>query len=160
MTEGLTDSETSVTAVTVKVADPVMEDELAVIVVEPAATPVANPVLPIPAIVGAEEVQVAEAVRSCVVPSLYMPVALNCWVRATTTEADAGVTVMETRVAPATVSVVVPLIDPDMAVRVTPPSATPVASPSVPASLLIAATAGLEELQVTDVVRSCVLWSE
>jgi hypothetical protein len=70
MSEGLSASETSVAGVTVKVADPVMEDELAVIVAEPAATPVAKPVPAIVAIVGAEEVQRAEAVRSCVVPSL------------------------------------------------------------------------------------------
>jgi hypothetical protein len=65
---------------------------------------------------------------------------------------------METRVAP-TVSALVPLIDPDMAVIVTPPTATPVASPWVPALLLIAATAGFDELQVADVVRSWVLLS-
>jgi hypothetical protein len=70
MIEGLTDNETREAAVTVKVADPVMEDELAVMVAEPVATPVAKPVPPIVAIAGAEEVQVAEALRSWVVPSL------------------------------------------------------------------------------------------
>jgi hypothetical protein len=70
MIEGLTESETREAAVTVKVTDPVMEDELAVIVAEPVATPVANPVPLIVAIVGAEEAHVAEAVRSWVVPSL------------------------------------------------------------------------------------------
>ena len=49
-------------------------------------------------------------------------------------------------VPPVTVNVPVPVTDPDVAVIVTVPAATPVTSPP----LLIVATAGLEELQLTE----------
>ena len=44
----------------------------------PGLTPIATPPEPIAAIPGAELVQVTSDVRSCVVPSAYMPVAINC----------------------------------------------------------------------------------
>jgi hypothetical protein len=55
--------------------------EVAVMVVEPALSAVASPmVLPvvlIDATAGLDELQVAVAVRFCFEPSLYMPVAVN-----------------------------------------------------------------------------------
>jgi hypothetical protein len=153
--EGVTCNETSATGATVNVAEPATEDEAAVIVVEPVATPVLKPALFTVAIVGEDEVHVAEAVRSWVVPSLYVPVALNCWVRPTTTDAETGVTAIETSDAGLrTVRSAEPLIDPDVADTVTTPGDMPVANPWLPPLLLILPTAGLDEVQVTDVVRS------
>jgi len=72
----------------------------------------------------------------------------------------AGVIAMDTSVADVAVSVVDPEILPDAAVIVVEPAATEVASPLEPAALLMAATDSSEELQVTVVVRSCVVLSE
>ena len=63
---------------------------------------------------------------------------------------------MDTSVAVVTVNVVLPEISPDVAVIVVMPANAEVASPLKPAALLMVATAGAEELQVTDDVRSCV----
>ncbi len=62
--------EVNTAAVTVNVAEPLIVPDLAVMVVLPFATLVANPLLLIVAINFAEEVQVAVAVRLCVVPLL------------------------------------------------------------------------------------------
>jgi hypothetical protein len=71
-----------------------------------------------------------------------------------------GVTVRDTSVAEVTVSVVAPDILPDVAVIVVEPAATDVAKPLEPTALLIAATPAVDELQVTAVVRFCVVLSE
>jgi hypothetical protein len=71
-----------------------------------------------------------------------------------------GVIAMDTSVAGVTVRVVDPDMLPDFAVIVVDPVATGVADPLEPAALLIVATSGLDELQVTAVVRSCVVLSE
>ena len=47
--------------------------------------------------------------------------AVNCWVKPAATEGEAGVTEMEVRLGGATVSVVEPLINPDLAVMVVGP---------------------------------------
>jgi hypothetical protein len=49
---------------------------------------------------------------------------------------------------------------PRLAVIVVVPTATELANPSLPPALLIVAVSGLLELQVTAVVRSCVVLSE
>ncbi len=63
-------------------AVPVIAPDAAVMVVLPAATPEARPLDPpallIVATAGADELQVTDAVRTCVVPSVYVPVAVNC----------------------------------------------------------------------------------
>ena len=70
---GETARETSVAGVTVSVAVPEMLPEVAVIVVEPAATEVANPFDPAALLMAAtavaDDIQVADVVRFCVVPS-------------------------------------------------------------------------------------------
>jgi hypothetical protein len=63
-------------------------------------------------------------------------------------------------VACVTVKVVDPDMLPDFAVIIVDPVATGVADPLEPAALLIVATPVLDELQVTAVVRSCVVLSE
>jgi len=54
---------------------------------------------------------------------------------------------------PVTVSMAVPETLPDVAVIVVDPLATDVANPMEPAALLMAATAAVDEFQVTAVVR-------
>ena len=67
----------SVAGVTVRLAPPATEPEFAVIVVAPTAAPVASPVLEMLATV-LDDVQIADEVRSFVLPSVYVPMALNC----------------------------------------------------------------------------------
>jgi hypothetical protein len=75
---GVTDMDTSVAGVTVRVVLPLMLPEPAWIVVEPVPTEVANPAVLMVATVVAEELQVAVLVRFWVLPSLNVPVAVNC----------------------------------------------------------------------------------
>jgi hypothetical protein len=70
--------------------------------------------------------------------------------------AVAGVTVMLTSAAPVTVNPVVPTMVPRVAVTVTVPGLSAVASPWEPAALLKVATAPVVGAQVTNVVRSWV----
>jgi hypothetical protein len=154
----------NVAAVTVKVADPEMPPDVAVIVTVPALTPVARPFEPEVLLTVAravfDEDQVAEEVRFCVDPFVYVPVAVNCWVVPAAMLGDDGVTAIETRVAEVTVRVVAPEIPPDDAVMVADPVAADVASPWEPEVLLMPATLLLEDAHVTAVVRSWVLPSE
>jgi hypothetical protein len=85
-----------------------------------------------------------------------VPVAVNCCVLRIAIEGFAGVTSMETRVAAVTVNAVEPLTEPEVAVMVVEPIAALEARPLDPLALLTVATAVLEELQVTEVVRSWV----
>ena len=82
---------------------------------------------------------------------------MNCWVVPTEIDEFAGVTVIETRAAAPTVSVVERVTDPRVAVMVVCPEPALVASPFVPAELLMVATAAAVELQLTVVVMFCVL---
>ena len=70
---GVIDRETSVAGVTVRVVEPDMLPDVAVIVVEPAAIEVANPLEPavllIAATVAVDEFHITVVVRSCVVLS-------------------------------------------------------------------------------------------
>jgi hypothetical protein len=59
---------------------------------------------------------------------------------------------MKSRVAALTVRVAVPLTEPEVAVIVDVPTAMLVARPWLPAELLIVATFGVPEVQVTEVV--------
>jgi hypothetical protein len=67
---GLTEIEVSIGAVTVKLAEPLIVPEVAVMVAVPGTTPVANPPLLTLAIALADEAQVTEPVRFWVVPLL------------------------------------------------------------------------------------------
>jgi hypothetical protein len=72
----------------------------------------------------------------------------------------AGVTAMDTSVAGVTVRVVDPVMLPAAAVIVDEPVANEVANPLLPAALLMAAMAVLDELHAVVVVRFCVVPSE
>ena len=87
---GVTAIDCKVAAVTVSVVLPLMAPDVAEIVDEPTPAPVAKP----PAVIVVTEV-VAEAhvtalVRFCVLPSLNVPVAVNCCVRPLASEGFAG----------------------------------------------------------------------
>jgi hypothetical protein len=149
---GLTDNDTRTGAVTAKTTEPVIEPEVAVIVVVPGVTLVANPVLTV-AIVAADEVHVAVLVRFCVVPLLYVPIAVNCCFSPAGTDGDAGVTAIDASTAAVTVNVAAPWMVPDVAVIVAVPFATLVTNPP----LLTLATAVADEVHAAVLVRFCVV---
>jgi hypothetical protein len=120
-------------------------------VVPPDATPVATPCALIVALVGEDEVQTATAETSCALESLNVPVAVNCFVVPGAIVEFAGVTAMETRVAPVMVSEAVPLTEPEVAVIVAVPMLTPVANP------LELIVAEFDELLQVTFCSSCVL---
>ncbi len=93
------------------------------------------------------ELQVTVSVRFCVEPSVKVPVAVNCCVVPSAMEGLAGVIAIDSRAAGVTVSVVVPLTAPEVAVMLVLPVATLVASPMVGAESLIVATFNAEEVQ-------------
>ena len=70
--------ETSVVEATVRVVEAERPPDDAVIVVVPEATAVARPVAAIVATLLLDDDQATDAVRSCVVLSEKVPVALNC----------------------------------------------------------------------------------
>lgn len=101
------------------------------------------------------EPQVTMVVRSALVLSEYIPVALNCCVVLLGMLGVIGVITREVRVLDDTVSVVLFDIIPDVAVMVEAPAEKPVASPSS----LIVATDVFEELHETaDVISPWVLF--
>jgi hypothetical protein len=136
---------------------------VAVMVAVPVLMDVARPSLSMIATDVGSELQVTNAVISEVVPSEYAPEALNCWVIPTGMLRLAGVTDMEDMVAEGTVMTVVPKVGPEekllgmveVAVMVVIPAAIAVAWPL----LLIVATVGSDELQVTCEDISWVVWS-
>jgi hypothetical protein len=81
-----------------------------------------------------------------------VPVAVNCCVEPGAILEFTGDTAIETSAAVLTFSVVEPVTEPRVAVIVVCPVPALVASPLVPAELLIVATAALLELQFTTVV--------
>src|SRR5205809_822842 len=89
--------------------EPLLPLSVAVIVADPAATPLASPEPDwIVTFVVSEEVQVTEVVILPVEASLYVPVAVNCWLAPTPMEELAGVTAIEVRVREGVVGAGVP----------------------------------------------------
>jgi len=166
---GVTATDTNVAAVTVNVAVPAfpVAGSAAVTVTGPpmafeVAIPLKTAVLSMVATVSSEDVQITDEVRSCVVRSEYVPVAVNgCFVPRVILRLT-GVISMDTNFAAVTVSFAVPVFpDGSAAVIVTgPPMAFEVATPFEPAELLTLATDASEDVHVTDDVRSCVVRSE
>lgn len=118
----------------------------------PLARLLTTPLALMVAAAGLLEVHVTEAEMSCTLLSLKVPVAVNCLLVPTGMVELAGVTAIETRLAPLTVSDVVPLTVPEAAVIVVVPALTPLANPVE----FTAATAPELELHVTD-GNGCVL---
>jgi hypothetical protein len=75
---GVTAIDCNIAAVTVSKVEPLMDDDVAVIVEVPTPAPVARPAALIVAVVVVPDDQVTVDVRFCVVPSLKVPVAVNC----------------------------------------------------------------------------------
>jgi hypothetical protein len=84
-------------------------------VVDPMLTPLASPAVLIVATPAAEELHVAVLPRFCVLPSLYVPVAVNCCVLPLVIDGFTGVTAIDASVAAVTVSVVLPETVPEVA---------------------------------------------
>jgi hypothetical protein len=135
--------------ITVRVVDPLTAPEVAVIVTVPAARAASTPESLMLARLPLEELQ-DTAARFCVLPSLKVPVAVNCWLTPMGSNDESGNTSIATSVAAVMVSVADPLTDPELAEIVALPTATPIASPE-PATLAIPLA---DELQVTEFVRS------
>ena len=150
---GVTLIDESVAAVTVSVVEPVIAPETALMVVDPAPTAEARPAAEIVAAPVFVELQVAEAVRFWVLPSLKVPVAVNCSVSPLAIEGFAGVTLIDESVAAVTVSVVEPVIAPETALMVVDPAPTAEARPAAE----IVAAPVFVELQVAEAVRFWVL---
>jgi len=134
---GLTAIDATTGGVTVNViAALVTLPEVAVIFVVPAATPVANPLLPIVAtvLVPLAHVNVRPEITF---PFASLAVAVNCCVANTAIDGEAGVTAIDATTGGVTVNVIAALVTlPEVAVIFVVPTATPVATPL----LLIVAT--------------------
>jgi methylglyoxal synthase len=160
---GVTAMDTSVAAVTVNVVLPLTPPSVAVMTDDPVFTDDASPALPpafeMVAVPVVPDVQVTAVVRVCVVMSVYVPVAVNWRVRPFAIDGAAGVTAIETNVAAVTVSVVLPLTPPKVAVITLLPVFTEDASPSLPPAFEIVAVAVVADVHVTAVVRFCVVVS-
>ena len=89
--------------------------EVARIAVLPVATPVASPVLLIVAAAVLVEVHVTTVVRFWLLPSLKIPIAVNCGVAPVVIEELTGVTAIDTKTDAVTVRPVVPKTDPEVA---------------------------------------------
>jgi len=161
---GVTWIDDSVAVVTVRVELPEAPPNVAVIVVEPSATAVARPLEPAVLLTVAtasnEELQVTDAVRSWLVLSDMIPVAVNCRVVPTAMLGFVGAIWIDDSVAGVTVRVVLSEIVPDVAEMTVEPAAKAVARPLEPAVLLTEATVVSLELQVTDAVMSWVVLSK
>jgi hypothetical protein len=95
---GVTEMEDRVAEFTVRVVFPETLPEMAVMVEVPAATPVARPLPLSVATEGLDEVQLTCVVISWLVPSEYVPVAVNCLATPAGMLGLRGVTAIETSV--------------------------------------------------------------
>jgi hypothetical protein len=120
------------------------------------ASPLEPAALLTEAIVVSDDVHATDAVRFCVELSVYVPVAVNCWVVPSVMLGLNGVIAIDTSVAAVTVNPVEPETAPKLAVIVAVPWAAELANPFEPDALLIDETVVSELLQFTEVVRGCV----
>jgi hypothetical protein len=156
---GFTVIETMDAGVTVSTVDPLVPPKVAVIVAVPVARDVPSAFALTVAVAEFPEVHVAVAVRSWELPSVKLPVAVNCCVVPNAIDGPDGLTAMDTSAAVVTVKVVEDRIDPDAADTVQVPLAMLVANPCLSDALLMAAIELSDEVHWTEPVISCVLWS-
>ena len=149
---------TALVTVTVVVAD--IPACVAVIVAVPAATPVTRPWLPTALLTVAsaaeEDAQVTDVVRSLLVPSEKVPVAVNCRLVSLVMDGFTGVIVSDFKVA-TTSSEADAVTGPSAVTNVAEMVEVPESRPSPCPPGLIVATVGFDEVQVTRVVRSPVV---
>lgn len=137
-----------VAELTVKSADPDTPPKVAPMCALPEATAVTKPMGPTVATAVLSDAQVASRLRTCVLESLNVPVAVNCsWVSGAMLRPE-GEMDIDVIVAPETSSTVEPLIIPRVAVMVGSggPGLSPLANPLV---LPTVAASGLDELHAT-----------
>src|SRR5437660_12474268 len=89
---GETNSAVGTGELTVRRDEALTDPRAAVIDVLPMDVLLAKPAVSIPATAGREDVQVTDCVKSCVEPSLYVPVAANCCGNPKAMEGETGVT--------------------------------------------------------------------
>lgn len=154
---GFTVIETTAAGVTVSCVDPLIAPRVALIAAVPAATEVASALELTVVIAVFPEPQVAEAVRSCVLPSVNVPVAVNCCVVPRAIDGLEGLTAIEASAAAPTARVVEAEIEPEVAEMLEFPLATLVASPTLPFALLMVAMDPSDEFHWTEPVMFCVL---
>jgi hypothetical protein len=154
---GVIAMETRTAGLTNNVVLPLTPPSVAVMVRAPVFNVEASPSLPpafeIVAVPGVPDDHVTAVVRVCVVASVYVPVAVNCFGSPFATNGFAGVTAIDTSVAAVTVNVVLPLTPPNVAVMTDVPVFTDDARPSLPPAFEIVAVPVVPDDQVTAVVR-------
>ena len=146
---GVTVMDTKLAPVTVSDAVPLTEAEVAVIVVAPVPVLVANPLASTVATELEEDVQVTDG-KSWVLPSSKLPTAVNCSAVPSAMDWVTGLTEIETRLAGTTVTTVLSVNEPTVAVIMVEPAARVVTSPL----LSTVATVVADELQVTALLKS------
>jgi hypothetical protein len=127
--DGDTVIETSADAVTASEVEPLTLPDVALMLVVPTATVVARPEVFTVATAEESDDQVAVLVKSCVLPSLNVPVAVNCCVPPSASEGLGGFTAIDTNMAGVTVNEVEPTIVPEVALMVAIPLPTLLARP-------------------------------
>ena len=151
------ETDTRIAGVTVTDTLPLTEFKAAVMVSVPGPVAVANPIVGAESLmlatVAEDEVQKADDVTSCVVPSVKVPAAVNWSVVPRGMDGAAAETAIETTAAVVTVRMADPPVDPDVAAMVLVPLVRPRARPLA----LMVATPVFDELQVEELVRSFVV---
>jgi len=160
MSSGVTEIDVMLGAVTVTDVEPVTEPNVAVMVEEPAATPLTKPAALTVAFAIVEEDQVTRSVTSQVLASLFVPVASSCCVVFTGTVGLLGVTAIETGVAHTLALVTVIWVEAEKPSELAVTVATPVAPPVTTPAALTDALVESDELHVTEDVKSLVVPSE
>jgi len=109
------------------------------------------------ATVASDELQFTTAVTSCALPSVYFPIAVNCWLVPSAIAGACGLIAIVTSAAGFTVSVAAALTPFELIPIVVTPVPCVLANPTVPAVSLIVATVATVELQCPLCVTSCAL---
>lgn len=115
-------------AITVATVEPAIDPRVAVMVACPAATAIAIPALLTVTTDESDDDHMTCAVRSCELPSLQVPVALNCCDPFASSEGAEGFTAIEVKIG-VTAMILEPLTDPMAADIVVVPGLSPVAMP-------------------------------
>jgi hypothetical protein len=121
--------DTRVAAVTVNTVEPVTVPELALTVDVPVPALVARPLASMLAVEVVFDDHATVPVRSCMLPSVNVPVAVNCCIVPSAIDGSAGVTAIDASMAAVTVNVVVPVTEPEVAVIFAEPLLKLVAKP-------------------------------
>ena len=121
--------DTNVAAVTINTVEPVTVPELAFTVDVPMPALVARPLASMLAVEVVFDDHATVPVRSCMLPSVNVPVAVNCCFVPSAIDGTGGVTAMDASAAAVTLNVVVPVTGPEVAVIFAEPVLRLVAKP-------------------------------